>query len=115
MKEDISTIYKGYIVRHVFKDCLGLSMREIIIKAMTEVEKCREICGSVMVPPYWIPIIRKWDTHFFDVDFRTGYVGTLYGADFYIDTGIAPDEMVIKVYGDTDRIFHIFRLVLNVI
>jgi len=76
---DISIVYRGYIVRHIYQVRLGWSMREIITKAMMEVEKCREICSSIIVNQDWIPEIRKWGMSLSDagVDFRTGYVGML--------------------------------------
>lgn len=118
MNETLSMVFKGYVVRHVQQVPLGYSIKEIITKAMMELEKCHEICGVVVINPDWYPELRKWPLGSYDREIlKTGYVGTLFGADFYMDWNLAPDEMAIltsPVLGD-EKTTHIFRIVMTVI
>ncbi len=121
-KGDVSLVYRGYIVRHILKIMPGWEMKKILATAMAEVEKQREIVGAIVVNQDYIPIIRNWAVEALTrsameefESLRTGYIGTIWGADFYIDCGLTPDEIALIVYGEHDRIIHLFRVELETI
>ena len=109
MDADVSMVFSGYVVRHLLPVRLGIPLKEIIAKVMAEVEKNREQCSALIVPQEWIPMLRSLPEAFGSVNLRTGYVGTFFGAELYIDNKLVQDEMVIFVHSDI-KIVHFFRL-----
>lgn len=104
LREDLygfNLLHANCIVRNTEMAVPTQLTKHALAKGMTEVEKRRNIVKSILLSPFGIQGIRRWQWQDLDETAReeirkTGYIGSMWGADFFVS-----DQVLYNTADDT--------------